>query len=418
MAVSVCGVCGVCGVNVPEQSAWPAKKLLGSQCFIALLLMLLVSGPNIAWQMSLAGHLRSNDIGKEALDAIPYLDANSSLIKAIPGLKEVNLTQWKQGYLSASSRANKDQYTAYLIGSSVLLVILPFLCFCCARSSIERKSTFGMGCICCVEGLCGWASCVIWVLPLALGATICLHLQSDNTFLDCAKIVPWVQQTVTDHIVGVVSAQEPPKVISAATLAADLGVQPTLSLTLKELFQAANMTAVVQTPYLDAISTFVTTAEVMKLTADWLARFEAQHPGSLPAEKIPLADATTDFLGFMFNETAVPQTKYCDSEVKKIYGSVGIVGVVLVGMAVAAFCKVFACCLGSCEAWSARNSFQLSALNVVGNAQKVYDQPEGEGLLATQPNDAGPEAPIGSPGAPPAGKPGFFAWCGNCMRKQ
>jgi len=410
MAVSVCGVCGV---NVPEQSAWPAKKLLGSQCFIALLLMLLVSGPNIAWQISLAGHLRNNDIDQEALDAI---SANSSLINSIPGLKEVNITHWQQGFLSASSSANKDQYTAFLIGSSVLLVILPFVCFCCARSSIERKSTFGMGCICCVEGLCGWASCLVWVLPLALGATICLHLQSDNTFLDCAKIVPWVQKTVTDHIVGVVSDQQPPKAISAATLT--LAIQPTLSLTLKELFQAANMTAAVQTPYLDAISTFVTTAEVNKLTVDWVARFKAQHPGSLPAEKFPLADATTDFLGFMFNETAVPQKNYCDSAVKKIYGSVGIVGVVLVGMAVAAFCKVFACCLGSCEAWSARNSFQLSALNVVGNAQKVYDEPEGEGLLATQPNDAGPEAPIGSPGAPPAGKPGFFAWCGNCMRKK
>jgi len=410
MAVSVCGV------NVPEQSAWPAKKLIYSQCFIALLLLLLVSGPNIAWQMSLAGKIRNNDIDQEALESI---ELNSTLIKSIPFLKDVNITALQKDFLSASSSEHKDKFTAYLIGSSIILVILPFVCFCLAREAIEHKSTCRMGCICCVEGLCGWCSCLIWFLPLALGATACLHLQSDQTFLDCAKLVPWVQNAVTDHIVGVVSAQVPAKVIAPATLT--MGMQPTLTLTLRELFMAASMTAAVTTPYLDALSTLVTPAQVNQFTVNWVAHFKAQHPGALPAETVPLSDVTTDFLGFMFNETAVPQNEFCETQVKKIYSDCGIIGAILVGMTIAAGCKVFACCLGSCEAWVARTSFAMSALNVVGNAQKVYDahSMEGDPLLSTQMNNGGPPAPHGAMGAPPDGKKGFLQeYCCGCNRGQ
>jgi len=396
---------------VPEQSAWPARKLMYSQLFIGFILFILVSGPNIAWQLSLAGKIRNSDIDGAAMGAIL---ANSSVLKSIPALKEVNFTALKQDFLSASSKVNKDQYTYTLIGCSVFLVMLPFVCFCFARGAIESKSTCRMSCICCVEGLCGMSSFLIWFLPLALGAAVCLHLQSDKTFLNCETIVPWVQNAVTKSIVGEVDGQQPPKVIEVEPLT--MAIQPTLTLTLKELFQAANFTAPFQTSYLDAVSTLVTPAQVNQLTVNWLAQFKAQYPGAVATETIPLSAATTDFLDFMFNKTAIAQHNFCNTQVTNIYGSVGIVGAVLMGMAIAAGCKVFACCLGCCEAWAARNSFALSSINVVGHAQKVLEQHEADPLLSTQ-LSGGPAAPLGSMGPNPERKGVFEACCTNCGRK-
>lgn len=366
------------------------------------MLLILISGPNVVWQMTLAGNIRHNDVSKTVLDDILQ---NSSVIQAIPALKELNLTKYKEELLSSTSTLNRDHYTAMLIGSSVFLILVPFVCFCFSRQAVSGQGTGRMACICCIEGICGCNTFFLVFLPLLLISAVCWHLKNDSTFLNCAEIVPWLEKTVTDGIVLVVNQQVPPKVVDVTALT--LTAAPTFSGVLQEIFTAAGMTADFKTSYLDAVGQSMDMTKVNTLAQGWLTAFKAQHPGALPTETVPLADVTTSFLNFMFEYTTTEQMTFCQTQVSKIYQNVGQLSIMFSVMALAAGCKAFACCFGACEARAARNAFSKE---LVGPA---YASGEAEQLLSTKPS-----APLGAMGEPPARKGYFEACCTNhCGRK-
>jgi len=394
----------VCGIDMQAHEASSARKLLYSQVLIGVLLLLLVTGPIVIWQMTLAGHIRHDDISKSVLDDILE---NSTVIQSIPGLKELDLPKIKEEFLSSTSKMNRDHYTSMLYGSSALMLVIPCFCFCFAHGAIRNGGYLRMTFISCFEGLCGCSSFLMCFLPLLLLTAVCSHmaLKDDDTYLDCGSIVPWVQNAVTNGAVAFANQQQPPRFTNPAFLGVAAG-QATLSIVWRHVLLASNVTSTASTSFLDAISKHMNTTRVDQVSQNWVFQFKASH---LPPASVPLANVTENLFSYMFTQTTPEQMKFCETQKKSINHVVAWLAAVFSCLSALACCNTFTCCLGSWEARAARNAMRKSATLSVATNDEVAS------LLSS---GLGPP-PAGSLGPPPKKKEqGLLACCSTSWGKK
>lgn len=387
-------------VQVEEGKVQGARKLMGIQVCITTILLISICLPNMLWQMLVNGEVGHNDVAQNAIDNVLV---NSSVIKSMPGLKDMNLTEIKEEWIKASSKENKDQTTVTIMLSCVGLVLLPCIGLCVTKAALENNDPTSMSCICMFEGITACVRLFTWFVPLTLAAVVCWNLEADRTFLKCGRIVPFVQQTVVQSALN--NANQPQigqanvvHYVNVSSIALE-GKEVTFSAVLSELFTAMTVPSNFKSSYLDLIASRMDPAEVQEMMQGWVMTLKAQDPGSLEVQA--LANVTHNFFEFVFANTQAQQMSLCDDAVKAIYSCAQFLAIIFTIFAIVACCEVCACCIGSLEAWEARiDCGKPGSYRTVGVPLRVVEEERElltreapkylkntEGLVPRNPND-------------------------------